>query len=248
MTASTTALRLVERCAEAEGVATFRFEATPALAFQAGQYVRLTLRHPEPDGRGVSRTFTISSAPSEPLVAITTRLDQTSSSFKRALGELAPGAVVEARGPWGGFVFGEEDRPSVFVAGGIGITPFRSILVDLAARSRRPDVTLLYANRGGEFPFQGQLDRLAEEWPMLRVAYTATRPGPEWRGAVGRIDAAFVARHVPDLAARRFFVAGSDGMVDAIVDLLNGMGVGSERIAAESFPGYEEAALPATAG
>jgi ferredoxin-NADP reductase len=241
MTTSTIALRLVERRAEAEGVATFRFEAAPTLAFRAGQYVRLTLRHPEPDGRGVSRTFTLSSAPAEPLVAITTRLEASSSSFKRALGELSPGAVVEARGPWGGFVYPEDAGSVVFIAGGIGITPFRSMLVDLAARPSRPDVTLLYANRGGDFPFRCQLDALAEGWPTLRIAYTATRPDPAWRGPVGRIDAAFVERHVTDLAAPRFFVAGSDGMVDAMVELLNQMGVGPDRIAAESFPGYEEA-------
>jgi ferredoxin-NADP reductase len=236
--AAGTLLCLVDRSAEAGDVATFRFEADPALGFRAGQYLRLTLRHAVPDDRGVARNFTISSAPNEPLVAITTRLSTPPSSFKRALAGLEPGGGVEARGPLGRFVYPDDDRPAVFIAGGIGITPVRSMLVDLAGRPLRPEVTLLHANRTSDVPFRALFDTLAESWPTLRTAYTVTRPDESWSGSVGRIDETFVARHVSDLATPLFLVAGPEAMVAAMRKLLAAMGVADERVKHESFPGY----------
>jgi ferredoxin-NADP reductase len=126
----------------------------------------------------------------------------------------------------------------VFLAGGIGITPFRSMLVDLAARPSRPDVTLLYGNRTPDLPFRELFESLARGWPALRLAYTVTQPGRSWSGSVGRIDESFVRRHVPDLAAPLFMLAGPEAMVAAMRELLAAVGVGDERVRHESFPGY----------
>ncbi len=127
-------LRFVRSQQESQGTHSFLFETSEALNFQAGQYLQLTLPHGDVDDRGDTRWFTISSAPHERLLRITTRIARPSSSFKHALTGLAPGALAQAEGPAGDFTYRDEARPAVFIAGGIGITPFRSILADQAAR------------------------------------------------------------------------------------------------------------------
>jgi ferredoxin-NADP reductase len=146
--------------------------------FQPGQYIGLTLPHAHPDSRGSARTFTIASAPGEPLVQITTRLSTSPSTFKQALCSLSPGSVVEASSPGGQFVYTDAARPAVFIAGGIGITPFRAILSDLAAgHLPYAATTLLYSSASSEIPFRAFLDSLLPGWPGLRIAYTLTHIG-----------------------------------------------------------------------
>jgi ferredoxin-NADP reductase len=234
----TTALRFVRRLDEGENVASFVFDADRPLGHRAGQAMRLTVPHPEPDDRGISRTFTISSAPSEPFAMISTRLSEPPSTFKRALRLLEPGAVVEARGPYGRFVYAGDDRPAVFVAGGIGVTPFRSMLVELASQRAGAPVTLLYANRSPDIPFRALFDGLARHWPGLRIVYTVTRPTPDWRGQVGRVDEGMLRRHVPNLSRPLFYVSGPAAMVEATAGMLSVLGVGPDRVKRESFPGY----------
>jgi ferredoxin-NADP reductase len=123
------------------------FEPESPLVYQAGQYLRYTLRHADPDDRGVSRSFTIASSPQEPLLRLTTRLSTPPSTFKRALAQLEPGAILEASGPFGRFVHSQTDTPAVFIAGGIGITPFRSILGDLASRKVHTNISRARSGR-----------------------------------------------------------------------------------------------------
>src|SRR4051794_32393496 len=158
-------LTLTARHHEGEGCESFQFRTERPLTFEAGQYLRYTLDHPEPDNRGVNRFFTIASAPSEGFVLLTTRLSTPGSSFKRALSRLEVGAIIEASGPYGRFTYTDRETPAVFVAGGIGITPFRSILMDLLSRPSDADITLLYANRTPEIPFRRLFDDLASKQP-----------------------------------------------------------------------------------
>src|SRR5215216_5157547 len=151
-------LTLTERHPEAAAFESFQFEPERPFAFAAGQYLHYTLQDGESDDRGLSRYFTIASAPSERSVLLTTRLSTPGSSFKRALSSLQPGAVVEADGPAGDFVYANPERPAVFIAGGIGITPFRSILVDLTSRPLASEITLLYANSTPDIPFRRVFD------------------------------------------------------------------------------------------
>ncbi len=132
-----TALRFVRRQHKAENATTFYFEPETPLAYQAGQYLNYTPPHPNPDNRGVTRSFTLSSFPEEPLLSLTTRLSTPRST---ALAGLEPDAVLEANGPFGSFVCRQTDLPLAFIAGGIGVTPFRSILGNLAARRTRASV------------------------------------------------------------------------------------------------------------
>src|SRR5712691_9054071 len=191
----TLALRFVNQQHEAENATSFFFQSESPLTFRAGQYLRYTLPHSDADTRGISRSFSIASSPEEPLLRLTTRLSTPPSTFKQALARLQPGAIVDASGPFGQFVYTESDVPAVLIAGGIGITPMRSILGDLASRRVRIRSTLLYSSATQDIPFRTWLDALAADWPELRVIYTVTRPGPEWNGPTGRIDAGFIKQH-----------------------------------------------------
>jgi ferredoxin-NADP reductase len=223
---------------EAENAHSFFFEPDSPITYQAGQYLRLTLPHSNPDNRGVSRTFTLSSYPEEPLLTITTRLSTPSSTFKSALAELLTGQMLEASGPFGRFVYTPTDVPTAFIAGGIGITPFRSILGDLAARQLNANVTLLYSNRTSDIPFQTFLDSLTPRIAGLKVIYTVTRPPENWSGPRGRIDADFLERYVHDLKRALFLVSGPTSLVESMRRVLVDIGIEESRVRYESFPGY----------
>ena len=235
------ALEFVRLRPEADDVTSFFFRPRQPLPFRAGQYLELALPHPWPDSRGIARPLTIASAPAEPLLQVTTRLGPSPSTFKQALCRLKPGDVVQATGPYGDFVYTDSHAPAVFIAGGIGITPFRSMLVDLATRRSRPAVTLLYSSSNPDIPFRAFFDALTPAWPELRLAYTVTRPSRAWGGPTGRIDASFIGRQVRDPAHALFFVCGPSGFVDGMLGTLEQMGVPPTRITREGFPGYEPA-------
>jgi ferredoxin-NADP reductase len=232
-------LTLIARKHEADGVESFRFQSEGPIIFKAGQYLRYTLSHRDPDNRGVSRFFTIASAPSEGFIMVTTRLTSPGSSFKQALGRLAEGAVIEGTGPYGKFVYSDHDVPAVFIAGGIGITPFRSILIDLASRQLDPDITLLYANSTPDVAFQQPFDDLSAKQSHLKVVYTVSEPDRDWRGPVGRIDERFIRQHAPLSRNPLFYVSGPKGMVEATAKTLEAIGVGADRIKQDFFPGYD---------
>jgi ferredoxin-NADP reductase len=232
-------LTLTARNHEADGVESFQFQPEDPIGFKAGQYLRYTLNHRDPDNRGVSRFFTNAAAPSEGFIMVCTRLSTPGSSFKRALSALKTGAVVEATGPYGQFVYSDHERPAVFVAGGIGITPFRSILVDLSFRRLEPDITLLYANSTPDITFQQLLDDLSAKQAHLKVIYTVSEPNSEWRGLVGRIDERFIRQHAPLSGGPVFYVSGPKGMVEATTNALEAIGVGADRTKQDFFPGYD---------
>jgi ferredoxin-NADP reductase len=232
-------VRFVHQQLEAENATSFFFQPESPLTFRAGQYLRYTLPHSDPDTRGISRSFSIASSPDEPLLRLTTRLSSPPSTFKHALARLQTGALVDVSGPFGNCVYTESDTPAVFIAGGIGITPMRSILGDLASRNVRLKSTLLYSSTTQDIPFRTWLDALLADWSALQVIYTVTRPGPDWKGTTGRIDAALIKQHVPDLSRSLFYVSGPTPLVDAMRATLTGIGVDPGRLKYEAFPGYD---------
>lgn len=232
-------LQFLDRRHEAENVWSFRFKPEQPIDFQAGQHIEYSLPHSMPDERGISRYFTISSAPSEPFILLTTRLNSPGSSFKNRLAELEPGTMVTANDPGGRFTYPDNTVPAVFIAGGIGITPFRSILLQLSTTGMQAGITLLYANRSPDIPFKPLFDQLAQSHPKFNVVYIVSDPTPEWRGAEGRVDRAFIRQHVPELTQSVFYVAGPKPMVTAMRHELAELGVERERIKREGFPGYD---------
>jgi ferredoxin-NADP reductase/nitrite reductase/ring-hydroxylating ferredoxin subunit len=224
-------LALAAQRAEAEDVTSFLFRSEGPLGWRAGQFLRYTLPHGDPDDRGISRFFTIASAPFEGHVMLTTRFGAgRGSTFKRALRALSPGARVTVEGPAGDFTLASPDVPRVLLAGGIGITPFRAMLLDLDHRQLPVNATLLYASRTPEMVYGGELDALRRRHPGLAIhPFVSPR----------RITREAIASLAPDLGAAAFLVSGPEPFVRGLEDVLSSLGVPETRVKRDYFPGYE---------
>jgi glycine betaine catabolism B len=215
---------------EANDTFSLIFAPEQPLQWKAGQLLRYVLNHPNPDHRGVERFFSIASAPHEKHVMLTTRFSSESSSFKKALRNLRRGDVIEAHDLEGDFVVDDPKKTFVFIAGGIGITPFRAILLDLDYNKKPLNVQLLYANRDNDFPYRKELEALRTRHPEFRIDYV-TSPN--------RIDEKSISQLVPDIQNPMLYVSGPEPMVESMDETLKTIGVPEERIKNDFFPGYE---------
>ena len=215
---------------EANDTFSFIFAPEEPLQWKAGQLLRYVLDHPNPDDRGVERFFSIASAPHEEHIMLTTRFASKSSSFKRALKNLRRGDAVEAHDLEGDFVVDHRKKTFVFIAGGIGITPFRAILLDLEHNKKPLNVQLLYANRDNDFPYRKELEALRRRHPEFRIDYVVSP---------NRIDGKSIPQLVPDIQKPMFYVSGPEPMVESMDKTLKKIGVSKKRIKNDFFPGYE---------
>jgi ferredoxin-NADP reductase len=208
--------------------------------FIPGQYFWVTLLDPPyDDERGPRRHISVASSPKERgVLALATRIRDT--AFKRSLADLPVGAEVDVEEPKGTYLLPDEDGgPYVFVAGGIGITVFRSMLLYVAEEGLGHRVTLVYSNRNRRAAaFLDELDELERANPNLRVVLTMTGD-PEWEGEHRRVDAALLRDQLEeDLGAYTYLVAGPPAMVDGVVESLQEAGVAEDRIRPGRFSGY----------
>jgi ferredoxin-NADP reductase len=208
--------------------------------FLPGQYFWVTLLDPPyDDEKGPRRHISVVTSPTERgVLGLCTRLRD--SAFKRSLVELPVGAEVEVEEPKGSFVLPEEtDRPYVFIAGGIGITVFRSMLRYIADKGLPHRVTLVYSNRDRESaPFLDELQELERANPNFRLVATMTKD-PDWEGETRRIDTELLRDHLEeDLTAYTYLVAGPPAMAEAVVEMLKNAGVPEEQISSDGFSGY----------
>jgi ferredoxin-NADP reductase len=208
--------------------------------FEPGQYFFVTLPDVgHQDERGLRRHITVVTSPNERgVLGLCTRLRDT--AFKRSLAELSLGAEVDVEEPKGDFVLPKEiDQPYVFIAGGIGITVFRSMLRYIAEERLPHRVTLVYSNRDQDSAaFLNELSELERDNPNLRLVLTMT-DDPAWEGETRRIDADLLRDHLDnDLGSFTYLVAGPPAMVEAMEKMLTDAGVHEERIRPERFSGY----------
>jgi ferredoxin-NADP reductase len=219
----------------------FHFDKPAGFHFKPGQAIEVVLDSPTADAQGARHTFSLVSAPYEDKLVVATRMRDT--TFKRALGALPVGAAVAIEGPFGSLILhNDRARAAVFIAGGIGITPFMGILRQ-AAHDRLPQrMVLLYSNRRPEdAAFLSELQDLERHNPNYRLVPTmtsmssATQP---WAGARGLIDAALVKRATAELAKPVYYLAGPSGMVEAMRQTLNSTGVNDDDVRTEEFYGY----------
>ncbi|OGH18426.1 MAG: hypothetical protein A2868_01555 [Candidatus Levybacteria bacterium RIFCSPHIGHO2_01_FULL_40_15b] len=206
----------------------FYFSRPSTFEFISGQYIKMILNIENPDERGISRFFTIASSSTEGILIITTRIIQ--SSFKETLDALPIGAKVQMSGPHGTFVLDEQDpRGKVYLAGGIGITPARSILVYLRDKNLDTSFILIasFSNRD-EIIFQDELNSLANN--NRKIIYVVT-------SEEGRIDEDKIRKNVQNLNSL-FYISGPAGFVSAMEGLVKNIGVSEENIKSEDFPGY----------
>src|SRR5262245_27922346 len=239
----TSLVKLVDRREVAESTLAFRFEKPVGFTFKAGQYLILTLIDPpETDAEGNVRTFSIASAPEEERLMVATRMRDT--AFKRVAGRMPIGTEVRLEGPYGNLTLHPDaGRPAVFLAGGIGITPFRSLLVH-AARARLPHrLVLFYANwRPEDAAFLDELQALQRDNPRYTFIGTMTameRSHRSWQGETGIFTPAMLGKVVAKDARPIYYVAGPPGMVSGVEGMLkNSMGVTADDIRTEKFAGY----------
>lgn len=218
----------LERCGL--DVISVRFGRPPGFDFFAGQWMQLTL---VAGGHRLTETFTICSAPGDGYLEITTRI--SGSAFKHALEALAEGDRVTVSGPGGRFALPDDPRP-VFLVGGVGITPVRSMLRDACARGRVfEDAVVFYGNRDDScVPFAAEIDAMSGCGVRTVLCYESPPTG--WAGETGLITAETVRRHLAGAPGdRTFIVAGPPLMVEAMEVVLDDLGVRSEHRLVERF-------------
>jgi ferredoxin-NADP reductase len=223
-------LKLAARKTESPGVESFIFKPEEPLVWKAGQFLHYVLNHADTDDRGSDRWFTIASAPCEKHVMLTTRFDsKRSSTFKKTLKTLKRGDTIEISDLDGDFLMGDARKEYVFIAVGIGITPFRAMLKQTAHEGKLLRVTLLYANRKAVAAYQKEFAALASQNPNLTIHYLFS---PQ------RIDKDTVKAFVPDLKKPLFYISGPEPMVESVGKMLQALGIPKQRIKQDWFPGY----------
>jgi ferredoxin-NADP reductase len=234
--------RLLSRVEVAEGTMAFHFEKPSQFDFKPGQSADVTLLNPpETDSEGNTRTFSIASSPFEDQLVFATRMRDT--AFKRSLKKVAVGTDVKIDAAMGSFTLHKNSaKPAVFLAGGIGITPFISV-VRQADHERLPHkLYLFYSNRRPEdAPFLETLQALERSNPNFRLICTMTampRSRMVWNGETGLIDNEMLSRHLTDLQGPIYYVAGPPSMVTGMRKMLVAAGVDEDDIRTEEFGGY----------
>jgi ferredoxin-NADP reductase len=233
--------RVAEKREVAKGTLLVLFDLLDEeVEFKPGQYFFVTLPDPPyDDERGARRHFSVVTSPNERgRLGFCTRLRD--SAFKRSLIELPIGAEVEVEQPKGSFLLPEDTNQAyVFLAGGIGITVFRSMLGHIAEEDLPHRVTLIYSNRDRDStPFLDELSELAQARGNFQLLLTMTKD-PSWNGETRRIGPELLRDCLADdLSSYAYLVVGPPPMVNAIVDTLPDAGIPEERVSADRFSGY----------
>jgi ferredoxin-NADP reductase len=218
----------------------FIFKPDRKLDFQPGQYLDWTLDVRNPDDRGNRRTFTIASAPTDGEVRLGVKLYRSPSAFKRSLSTMKPGDVIYGAQLAGDFTL-PKDRGTklAFIAGGIGVTPFRSMVQDMIDRRERRSVVVLYGNdKVDEIAYAEVFDRAERELGIKTVYAVADDPALGSNMRKGFIDAALIQREVPDFKERIFYISGPRAMVLRFRSVLRELGVAHSSIREDFFPGF----------
>lgn len=218
-------LKLLSKRSEAGNIKSFVFEHG-GLHWTAGQNQAFVLPQAGADEADNLRWFTLASAPSEKVVQVSTRVGP--SAFKQALDRLQPGDSIGVRDLGGDFTWEDDSAtPVVLVAGGIGVTPFRSILLERHARGQALNATLLYFSRDAQIAFRAELDQLCAQHPELDVRYLIGEP----------ISAERILDEEPQAARVPVYLSGPEPMVESVGNALKQRGVDLKQ---DWFPGYDE--------
>jgi ferredoxin-NADP reductase len=233
-------LKLSKQTPLTDRISQFEFTPDRPVTFTPGQYMDFTLPHHHTDGRGNRRTFSIASSPTESNLLLGVKFYTPSSSFKSTLITLMPGATVVA-----GQIAGTFTLPSnpgaklVFIAGGIGITPFRSMLKYLVDTGSHRDIALFYLVADpSEIVYTDVLNAAAKIGVRVTIVLNSPKPPATWQGPIGPLTAELLQQQVPDFSGRRFYISGPNAMVEHYNDLLRSLHVPPARIKTDYFPGY----------
>jgi glycine betaine catabolism B len=235
------ALKLSRKIKMAPGILDFVFKPSQKLAFLPGQYMEFTLEHPHPDSRGNRRYFTIASSPTENTMHLGVRFYDQGSSFKSAMYNMNGKTKIVAAQIAGDFTLPTDPQQKlVFIAGGIGITPFRSMLKYLLDSYQQRDIVLFYVNKtANEIVYRDVLSTISPQ-TGIRIFYVLTDLTSiprNWTGLVGRLNEQMIQNVVPDYIERSYYLSGPPNMVDAYEEILENMNVKRKHIRKDFFPG-----------
>ncbi len=210
----------------------FVFATDGPINFRPGQYMEWTFEHSNPDSRGNRRYFTLASSPTEPEVRLGIKFGNPMSSYKYNLLPMKTGDKIAAGQLVGDFTLPKDPgKKLVFVAGGIGITPFRSMLKYLIDIGQRRNIVVIYTAKN-EYDFvYGDILRLAQAKLGIRVIYNSSDKN-------GHLGSEELAGLIPDFRDRTFYLSGSHSMVEGFETILGSMGVSRRRIVEDYFPGF----------
>jgi ferredoxin-NADP reductase len=210
----------------------FVFAADSKFNYLPGQYIEYTLKVAKADSRGNRRYFTLASSPTEDEVLLGVKFYDKPSSFKETLLNLRPTDTITAFQVAGDFVLPQnKSKKLVFIAGGIGITPFRSMTKYLLDKNEPRDIILLYANKtNADIVYKSIFDE-AEKTLGLKAHYIET-------DTVGRLSKELITTFVADAQERTFYISGPQAMVTTVKSILNDMNIPDHRIVSDFFPGF----------
>ena len=234
--------KLTSRREIATGTMAFQFEKPPGFAYKAGQFGDITLANPpETDAEGNTRGFSLCSAPYEGDLMLATRMRDT--AFKRVLKTMAMGTEVSLDAPYGSLTLHDDARvPAVFLSGGIGVTPVRSIVLQATHDKLDHKLILFDSNRRPEdAAFLDDLAAAAKVNPNFTLVGTMTemdKSAEKWGGETGYVTKAMLAKHIADFSLPIYYLSGPKAMVAAMRKILDEAGVKDDKIRTEEFTGY----------
>jgi glycine betaine catabolism B len=227
-------------------------EEKTQLSYTAGQFAFFDIGGVYDDPKGPIRHFTISSSPTENFIMLSTRIRD--SPYKKRLSTLEKGARVKVRGPEGQFVLHEDySKPAVFLSGGIGVTPFRSMIKYATDRQLPLKIVMFDSNRNRDsILFKKEFDDWANKNKNLKIIYTisedeqqqqpsSSSTASDWKGEYGRIDKAMILKYLDGymLSNSIFYICGPPSMLKAMQSLLQDyLEIPKQRIKVEEFVGY----------
>ncbi len=227
---------------EGTDIMTFRFAKKEYPDYKPGQFAFFPLDNVK-DVKGPVRHFSLASSPTEDELIISTRIRDT--PYKQALSLLASGAQVKVSKPQGNFTLGDDHKPAVLLSGGIGVTPFRSMIKYATDNRLLTRIAMFDSNRNAQnILYKNEFDSWALENKNLKIIYTITDEEgwkSDWAGERGRIDKNMLDKHLPveDQQNATFYICGPPGMLQGMRNLLrNELQIPDERIKIEEFTGY----------
>lgn len=235
-------LTLREKIPIAPDIYDFIFGTTQKPAFTPGQYMEWTLPQDHSDSRGNRRYFTLASSPTEDNIRIGIKSYENSSSFKKRLFTMEKGEQIIASQLAGDFTIAKNNNDKlVFIAGGIGVTPYRSMVKHLVDTNQRKDIIFIYVNSfANDFVYKDIFDEAYSKFglKMIYVITNLQNIPQDWQGKTGYITAKMIQEEIPDFEERIFYISGPNVMVEAYKTLLHSLQIKDRRIKTDYFPGF----------
>ncbi len=213
----------------------FRFPRPVGFDFKPGQFMIVTIRS---DGKELVHPFSISSSPTDgDFIEFTKKL--TANEYSMRLRAMKSGDWTRVDGPYGSFTCECEYGRILFLAGGIGITPFYSIIKYCTDKGLPTSLVLIYGCRSeNEVAFKKELEDLQVKNPNFRLIPVLSEPSPSWSGKAGFVTADLIKQEVPDFKDRIFYACGPPAMITAMQKVVAALGMAETQLRLESFVGH----------